>query len=39
MQELEKAIGRGKRCLESEDLRGQGPGWAVAPYEKKICVP
>ena len=34
MQEVEKA-GKGQRCLEAEDWKGQGSGWAVAPYEKE----
>lgn len=24
-----------KRCLESEDCRGQGPDWAVVPQEEQ----
>jgi hypothetical protein len=32
MQELGK-VGRGWKCLEAENRKGHGPGWAVAPLE------
>jgi len=33
MQELQ--VSRGNRCMEAEDLKGQGPCWNVEPYDMK----